>query len=84
MPKVPLASEAIGQRCCNSGHMSGDDRFSIKYLQAINVCNDLVIIHSVRTGVVRGAALTMFTDPLTTPINRPLGITLGGIRCIYY
>jgi hypothetical protein len=45
-PKVSSALEAIGRWRRDSGHMSGDDRLSIKYLQIINVYNDLVIVHS--------------------------------------
>jgi hypothetical protein len=68
----------------NSGHVSGAVRFSIKYLQVINVYNDLVTVHSMWTGVVMGVVRTMFTDPLTAPINRPTGDHLRGITCIYY
>jgi hypothetical protein len=71
MTKVPLASKVIGQKCHNNGRVSGADRFSIKYLQAINVCNDLVTIHLVQTEEVRGAFEQCSPTPLTTPINRP-------------
>jgi hypothetical protein len=51
--------------------VSRPDRSSIKYLEVANVCNNLVIVHLVQTGVVRGVVQTLFTDPLTAPINRP-------------
>jgi hypothetical protein len=53
-PKVSSALEVIGRWRRDSGHMSGDDRLSIKYLQIINVYNDLVIVHSAWTEAVRG------------------------------
>jgi hypothetical protein len=50
--------------------VSRPDRSSIKYFEVVNVCNNLVTVHSVQTGVVRGVVWTMFIDPLTAPINR--------------
>jgi hypothetical protein len=64
-------SEAVGRRRRSSGHVSKPDRSSIKYLEVANVCNNLVIVHLVQTGVVWGVVQTLFTDPLTAPINRP-------------
>jgi hypothetical protein len=46
MPKVSLAPKAVGRRYRTSGHMSRADRFSIKYLQDVNICNDLLTIRS--------------------------------------
>jgi hypothetical protein len=75
MTKVPLASKVIGQKCHNNGRVSGADRFSIKYLQAINVCNDLVTVHLVQTEEVRGGIRTMFTDPANHPYKQTPVIT---------
>jgi hypothetical protein len=73
MPKVSLALEAFGRRYCNSRHMLEADRFSIKYFQVVNVCNDFVIVPSLQTRVVWKVVRTMFTNFLTNPINKPLG-----------
>jgi hypothetical protein len=69
--KVSSALEVVGWWRRNSGHMSGDDRLSIKYLQIVNIYNDLVTVHSAWTEAVRRAIWTMFTNLLTTSINRP-------------
>jgi hypothetical protein len=66
MPKVSSAPMAIEQRRCNSGHVSRANKFSIKHLQAVNVCNDLLTICSVQTEVVRG-----YSDNVYRPPNRP-------------
>jgi hypothetical protein len=45
--------------------MSIPDRSSIKHLEVVNVCNNLLTVHSVQTRVVREVVRTMFIDPLT-------------------
>jgi hypothetical protein len=73
MLRASSVPEAAERGRPNDRHVSRVDRLSLKYLQVVNVCNDLVTVHLVWTGAVRRIVRTMFTDPLIASISRPPG-----------
>jgi hypothetical protein len=83
MLKASSVSETARRGRRNDRHVSRVDKLSIKYLQGVNVHDDLVIVHSVWTGTVRGTVRTLLTHPLTALINRPPCGSPTGVKCAF-
>jgi hypothetical protein len=69
--RVPWDSDGIGGLVDGEDFIGSGGRWTKvsqrwtrvrSYLQIEIICNDLVIVHSVQTGVVKGDVQTMFTD----------------------